>query len=264
MKRILLCPPDHYDIEYEINPWMHVDNKVDQTDVQKSYISLKELYLSLGVEVYEIEPAKGLPDMVYSANFGQVIGKKFVRSNFKYPQRRKEADLAAKYFQEKFGFEDVPLPNDIFFEGQGDLLNDGERFFFGWGKRSEKEAKPYLEKYFGREIIDFNLVNPYFYHLDTAFSPITSEIAVYNPESFTDEGIQTIKRHFSTVIETNEEDNKVIACNMVIVGKNIVHGTGISQSLGDQLASLGFILHAIDTTEYIKGGGSVKCVSFEF
>lgn len=264
MKRILLCPPDYYDIEYEINPWMHISNKVDKSKVENAYNQIKDLYVSLGVEVYEIEAAKGLPDMVYTANFGQVAGTQFIRSNFKYEQRRKEADLASEYFQKKFGFETVALPEDIFFEGQGDLLNDGNRFFFGWGKRSDKRAKPFLEKYIGREVIDFELVNPYFYHLDTALTPLSPEIVVYNPQSFTKEGIDTIHKTFKTYIETNEVDSKVIACNMVRVGKHVVHGAGISAELQEALTNLGFVLHAIDTTEYIKGGGSVKCVSFEF
>lgn len=259
-----MCPPDYYDIEYEINPWMHVTNKVDKQKVSTIYNQLKALYESLGVDVYEIGAVKGLPDMVYTANLGQVVGEKFIVANFKYEERRKEADFASAYFKKKFGYETIKLPDDIFFEGQGDLLSDGKRFFIGWGKRTDKRAKSYLEKYLGADIMDFELVNPYFYHLDTALAPISPEIVVYNPQSFTADGIKKIHKNFKNCIETNDIDSKVIACNMVIVGNNIVHGAGISHSLSENLGNLGYSLHSIDTREYIKGGGSVKCVSFEF
>ena len=264
MKRILLCPPDYYDIEYEINPWMHTSNKVDHEKVQSIYQQIKSLYLSLDIEVHEIQAEKGLPDMVYSANFGEVRGNTFIKSNFRFSQRRAEADFAAKFFQEKFGYKTVSLPEDIFFEGQGDLLNDGKRFFFGWGKRSQQEAKPYLEKYLDAEVIDFELINPYYYHLDTCFTPLTPDLVMINPKSFKPEGLKKIHEIFSQVIETNEEDNNFLACNLINAGKNIVFAKGSSKVLREKLEGLGYILHEVDMTEYIKGGGSVKCISFEF
>ncbi len=264
MKRILLCPPNFYDIEYEINPWMHIAEKVDQAKVQAAYKKVKDLYISFGVEVHEIDPVKGLPDMVYSANFGQVHGKTFIAANFKYQQRRREAEFAAAYFQKKFGFKTAKLPDDIFFEGQGDLLNDGIRFFFGWGKRSEQAAKPYLETLLNSEIIDFELINPYYYHLDTCFAPLSEDVVMINPKSFKPEGIEKVYASFKHVIETNDQDNTFLACNLVRAGKNIVFAAGSSEALREKLQSLGYVLHEVDTVEYIKGGGSVKCISFEF
>lgn len=264
MKRILLCPPNYYDIEYEINPWMHVAHKVDPEKVMATYKKVKEIYTSIGIELYEITPQKGLPDMVYSANFGEVVGDTFIQSNFKFPQRRREADFAARYFKESFAFNTVTIPENIFFEGQGDLLNDGTRFFFGWGKRSEQSAKPYLEKFLNAEVIDFELINPYYYHLDTCFAPLTSDLVMINPQSFKPEGLKKVYQSFSTVIETNDQDNQVLACNLVHAGKNIVFAKGCSESLREKLHEEGYSLYEVDTTEYIKGGGSVKCISFEF
>jgi N-dimethylarginine dimethylaminohydrolase len=243
---------------------MHVSNKVDHVKVRESYKTIKSLYQSFGVEVYEIQAVKGLPDMVYSANFGQVVEKSFIKANFKYPQRRAEADFAAKYFVETFGFKTLSLPSDIFFEGQGDLLNDGKRYFFGWGKRSQKEAKPYLEKFLEAEVIDFELINPYYYHLDTCFAPLRPDLVMINPKSFKPEGIKKVYESFANVIETNDEDNKFLACNLIRAGKNIVFAKGQSKPLREKLEGLGYVLHEVEMDEYIKGGGSVKCVSFEF
>lgn len=264
MDRILLCPPNFYGIEYEINPWMHISNQVITQNAFSAYYQIKEIYLSLGMEIHEIQPENGLPDMVYSANFGQVSGQRFLKANFKYPQRRKEADLAAAYFAEKFGFATESLPEDIYFEGQGDLLNDGKRFFLGWGKRSDQKAKPYIEKFLNTEVIDFELINPYYYHLDTCFAPLTPDLVMINPKSFKPEGIQKVYDSFANVIETNDEDNQVLACNLVHSGKNIVFAKGTSKPLREKLQTLGYTIHEVDMTEYIKGGGSIKCVSFEF
>lgn len=264
MKRVLLCPPTYFDVEYEINPWMDVNVKPDSQAAMNAYKQIKSLYEQFKCEIYEIDQVKGLPDMVYTANVGEVKTSMFLKSNFKYDQRKKEADLAEEYFAKKFDFEAVSLPEHIYFEGQGDLLNDGERYFFGWGKRSMPEAKPYIEDFLNTAVVDFELINPYYYHLDTCFAPLSDSLVVINPRSFTEAGLKKIRSCFDAVIETSEEDDKVIACNMVHVGKNIVVGKGITNELKEKLAKFGYTVHEVDMREYIKGGGSVKCCTFEF
>lgn len=264
MKRVLLCPPTHFDVSYEINPWMHMEIQPEAQGTHAAYARLKQKYTELGFEIHEIEQIKGLPDMVYTANVGNLFGDTFIKANFKFGERRKEADYAADYLQKKFGFKVVSLPEDIFYEGQGDVLTDGQRFFFGWGKRSDYKAKAHLEQIMGVELIDFKLVDPFYYHLDTCFAPLTSDIVMINPRSFTEEGIQKIYSVFPTVVETSEEDNKYLACNLVVAGDTIVVGKGITQTTKDKLATLGYNTYEIDMKEYLKGGGSVKCCTFEF
>jgi N-dimethylarginine dimethylaminohydrolase len=225
---------------------------------------MKAKYRELGVEVHEIPQVKGLPDMVYTANVGFLKNSTFIRANFKYEQRRKEADYAERYLEKHFDVEAVALPEDIYFEGQGDLLTDGERFFFGWGKRSDKKAKPYLEDFLNSPVIDFELINPYYYHLDTCFAPLKPGIAVINPESFTEEGKKNVYKCFDQVIEASEEDNKVLACNMVQVNNTIIVGAGITTVLKDKLSKVGYNIFEVPMDEYLKGGGSVKCCTFEF
>jgi len=104
MKKILLCPPKYFNIEYEINPWMHVENKVIKHTVQDEYQKLKQTYLDLGVNILEITPERDTPDMVYTANLGFVKNKTFVAANFKYKERQKESYYSEQYFR-KHGFE---------------------------------------------------------------------------------------------------------------------------------------------------------------
>lgn len=263
MKKVLLCPPTFYDVTYEINPWMHVENKVDHKRVQEEYAELKSVYSELGVAMLELPQEQGLPDMVYSANYGFPIGNIFIKSNYKFPQRKKEAELSKAYF-EQLGFAIEELPESVHWEGQGDLLTIGGRYFLGWGKRSDKASKEYLEKILGKPIIDFELINPYYYHLDTCFTPFDAETVAINPKSFTQDGLKTLRREFRNIIEVGKPDNDLIACNAVVVGKTIVVAKGISDALKESYAFYGYTTREVPMDEYRKGGGSVKCLTLEF
>jgi N-dimethylarginine dimethylaminohydrolase len=263
MKKILLCPPAFYDIEYIINPWMKVENKVNKEVVLKEYESLKNKYKSLGLDVLEIEPVSGLPDMVYAANFGFVKDNIFVKSNFKYPQRQEESIYSKKFF-EKLGFKVAEMPEEITFEGQGDLLYSKGRYFMGYGKRSCLKAKKYIENFLQGEVFELKLSDPYFYHCDMSFAPLDEKTVVINRNSFDREGLEKIYKNFPNVITTSTLDNKIFCCNLVMAGKNIVVGKGISQKLKNDFAKYGFVTHEIEMSEYRKGGGSVKCLTLEF
>jgi N-dimethylarginine dimethylaminohydrolase len=263
MKKILLCPPAFYDIEYVINPWMNVKNKVDKKKVLEEYEDIKRTYKSLGVEVLEIDPEKGLPDMVYAANLGFVKDNIFIKSNFKYPQRQSESIYSKKYF-EKLGFEIKELPKEISFEGQGDLLYMGGKYFMGYGKRSSLSAKKYIENFLKGEVFELKLSDPYFYHCDMSFAPLNDKTAVINKHSFDKDGLEMIYKNFPNIILAGESDNNIFSCNLVVVDKNIVIGKGISDKLKNDFARYGFTTHEVDIAEYRKGGGSIKCLTLEF
>lgn len=261
MKKIVMCAPTYYQIEYEINPWMHINNDVDPKGAAAAYQQLKQTYTKLGVEILDIAPAKGLPDMIYTANLGFALTDKFVVANFRYPERRGESALAKKYFQD-LKFEIFELPEGIFFEGEGDLLKtDDHRYFFGHGHRSMPEAKPYLNDFLSTTCIDLEVTNPYFYHLDTCFAPLSNSAVVINPVSFTPEGLKTIHAQFDTVIEASAADNAVLGCNLEVIDTTIVVGKGISPQLQDRFQEIGLTTATVDMREYLKGGGSVKCAS---
>lgn len=257
---ILVCASDYFRIEYEINPWMNVHNNADKSEVLIQYRKLLDTLSRAGVKFHGIAPDPKFPDMVYTANYGFIQGRKFIKANFKYEQRRGEAALAAKYFKH-LGYKVFVLPENIYFEGEGDLLYTGKAYFLGWGKRTMKEAVPYLKDILHEEVIDLELVDPYYYHLDTCFAPLNENTVVINPNSFTPRGIEKIRNHFTNVILTSEQDNKVLACNMVVSGKNIVVCEGVSSEFKTNLATFGYTVFETPMSQYIKGGGSVKCCS---
>ena len=263
MKKVLLCPPKYYDIEYEINPWMDVTKKVDHQKAKEEHQELKQVYQELGLEILEIPQEKGLPDMVYAANHGFPKGTMFIKSNYKFDQRKQEAAFAKAYFQ-KLGFVIKELPEYITWEGQGDLLMVGRQYVLGWGKRSDFAAKKYLSEYLDTKIIDFKLVNPYYYHLDTCFLPLNDKTVAINPVSFEKEGLEKIAHHFPNVIRVEEQDNAILACNATVIDKTIVIGKGISQKLKDDFAQYDYTTREVPMEEFRKGGGSVKCLTLEF
>lgn len=242
---------------------MHLENRVDKQKALQTYQEIKDLYQKLEAKVFEIEQDKNFFDMVYTANIGTVHNNIFIPANFKFAQRRGESSLGTKYFENK-GFQVQKIPETVFFEGQGDLLTSGNRYFLGYGKRTDKKAKDYLEEILGEEITTLEMIDPYYYHLDTAFAPLSDDTVVINPKSFTKDGLDLIKKSFDNVIETNQQDNNILACNLIHIDNNIVIGKGISQSLKDDLSNHGYLTYEIDMKEYLKGGGSIKCVSFEF
>ena len=72
----LMCPPEHFAVEYAINPWMNPGQPVDLRLARRQWEQLRSTYLSLGHTVRIIDPEPGLPDMVFAANGATVIGGK--------------------------------------------------------------------------------------------------------------------------------------------------------------------------------------------
>jgi N-dimethylarginine dimethylaminohydrolase len=243
---------------------MHIDNQVFQQKAQAAYQELKSIYQKLGVQIFELEPQEDLPDLVYTANCGEVCKDVFVKANFKFPERRRETEVTEEYFAKQFNFKPFTLPTEIFFEGQGDLLHTSKNYFLGWGKRTMPEAKHYLQEVLNKPIIDLELVDPYYYHLDTCFSPLSDTSVIINPSSFTEQGLSVIHNNFSDVIEPTIEDHAILACNLVKIDNNIIVAKGISDNLRTQFEQRNLIIHEVDTEEFRKGGGSIKCLSFEF
>jgi N-dimethylarginine dimethylaminohydrolase len=262
MKKLVLCPPVYFDITYEINPWMNVDNKILKERVTAQYHSLQQVYTSLHIPFFEITPQEGLSDQVFTTDTGHAERNMFIKSNFRYPERRKESDIMAEFLKKK-GYAIHTLPEHIYFEGQGDFVRNTNAYFLGYGKRSMKEAAPLLSEILKKPVLPIELKNPYFYHLDTCFTALSSEYAMMYLPAFTPESIRLIAEHYKKVIPVDEADARQFVCNLIPYGKHIILNAGISENLSKTLTGLGFEIHQVDMSEYIKGGGNIKCVSLQ-
>ena len=261
--KILMCRPTFYQVKYEINPWMRPADKVDLKKAQKQWNTLKQTIEESGatVEVMEPEGANNYPDLVFVANAAVVRGKRAYLSNFFYPERKGEDYFYDKWFKEH-GYttmKDLHVP----FEGTGDALWIGKnKLFCGIGPRTDVRALPLIsEKLKDNEkpfkVYGFRLIDPRFYHIDTCFCPLNSEIALYYPYAF-----DPVARHNMSneleLVPVSEIEASRFACNSVVVGKTVITNVG-AENTALTLEKLGFTPKIVDMSEFIKSGGAAKC-----
>ncbi|MBI1995682.1 MAG: amidinotransferase [Deltaproteobacteria bacterium] len=257
--RVLMCAPDHYGIEYEINPWMSRSRQSHRPKAAKQWAELRRILQDrLSVSVNLVEPQPGVPDMVFAANAGVVWKHKFVVSNFRHDVRRPEAGHYAAWFRDR-GFEIVRLSRGYYFEGEGDLLRCGETWFAGYHIRSDILAHQEVAEIIEREVLSLELTNDWFYHLDTCFCPLGEGRAIFYPGAFDPYARKVLANHIADLIPVSAREASRFACNAVVVGDAIVmnHGCPV---LRQRLESAGFTVLEIALDEFIKAGGSAKCL----
>ena len=259
MRDLLLCPPDHYGIEYEINPWMSRARGADTPMVQAQWRGLYEKLCSLGPKVHLITPAPKLPDMVFTANAGLAVGRRFIPSNFRHQERSGEAPLFAQWMEEH-GYEIVWLPQNLYFEGEGDALFGAETLFCGYKFRTDINSHRALADLLGCLVISVELVDPRFYHIDTCFCPLPDGGAMWFPAAFDEYGQRTIRDHLTNLIDVPEEEAMVFCCNSVVLGRDIVMPAG-APKLVAQLQERGYSCHTLPMSEFLKAGGACKCLT---
>ena len=261
--RILMCAPDHYDVDYVINPWMEGnihkssrDRAVEQWE--KLHHTLKDLAI---VDLVAGQP--GVPDMVFTANAGLVLGDNVVLSRFYHPERQGEEPHFKKWFADN-GFQVFELPTDLPFEGAGDALLDreGRWLWAGYGFRSELDSHPYIAKWLDIEVLSLRLIDDRFYHLDTCFCPLTGGYLLYYPGAFDSYSNHVIEKRVPPEkrIAIAEADAINFACNSVNVGHTVVMNKA-SDSLKQRLRDVGFTVIETPLTEFLKAGGAAKCLT---
>lgn len=259
MRRILMCPPDHYGIEYEINPWMSRRRQVDRATARKQWENLYDLLRGkLGLSICLLTPHKGVPDLVFTANAGLVQGDLFLPSQFRHPERRAEAPVFRRWF-EKEGYRIHPLPPELFFEGEGDVLRLGDDFFAGYRIRSDIQTHEWIAKILDRRVLSLELADERFYHLDTCFCPLGGDVAACFPPAFDSYARKVIEKVVPRKLEVAPEEALRFACNAVVAdGKAVLPaGCGTTRK---KLEECGYQVWETDLSEFIKAGGAAKCL----
>ena len=258
MKNMLMVPPTYYTVDYEINPWMNKTRKPETDLANEQWKSLYQCLQNVGVRVHLTSPGPGLNDMVFAANAGLVSDNRFIPSRFRYPQRADEAPLFTRWF-ENHGFEIATIPDDLFFEGEGDALFFNDILIAGYRFRSDIRAHKSISEIFNCRVLSVELINPSFYHLDTCFCPLNQDTAIYYPAAFDRYGNQVLKDLIPNLIPIETADANAFCCNAVIYDRHIIMNR-CSDSLVSQLESLGFEVHLLEFDQFIKAGGSSKCM----
>ncbi|WP_166821850.1 dimethylarginine dimethylaminohydrolase family protein [Thalassoroseus pseudoceratinae] len=256
---ILMCPPDYFGIEYEINPWMSRSRQSDRDEAIRQWNLLRDELLALGVNIEMMTPIRGLPDLVFTANAGLIWNDTVFLARFRHAARQGETEIDEAWFR-AHQFETVMLPEPWSFEGAGDALFCGETLYAGYLIRSEASAMQWLGSEIGCRVIPLQLVDDRYYHLDTCFCPLQTDTALWYPPAFDAYAQAAIREHIPRLVEVSDKEATRFACNAVVVGEHVVLNTGCPD-LCDRLAELGFTPHPTPLDEFIKAGGSAKCLT---
>jgi len=260
-----MCPPAFFSVDYVINPWMA--GHEDSLSLDRAVAQWQQLGESISefANVVTVDPQPDLPDMVFTANAGVVYGNKAVASHFMPRERRPEEPYFKQWFREN-GFDLLALDEKIGFEGAGDCLFDrgGSWLWTGYGFRTEIEAHREIQDFFDIEVVSIRLTDERFYHIDTCFCPLTDGFLMYHPPAFDyDSRIAIESRippHKRIVVDTADAGN--FACNAVNIDDQVfLHRA--SDPLKARLMLAGFKVHEIELTEFLKAGGSAKCLTLK-
>jgi N-dimethylarginine dimethylaminohydrolase len=264
-RTILMCRPDFFTVVYRINPWMDPALPTDTSLAVKQWEELYRTYVDLGFDVRLIDPIDGLPDMVYAANGGFVLDGIAYGASFTYPQRQPEGPAYMQWFGDN-GFE-VRSPENIN-EGEGDFLLVGDAILAGTGFRSASNSHEEIGAIFGRDVVTLTLINPNFYHLDTAIAVLDpapgfeNPNIAYLPSAFDEASLAVLRERFPDAIIVNEEDAAVLGLNSFSDGLNVVIASR-AKDFERQLRERGYNPIGVDLSELLLGGGGVKCCTLE-
>jgi N-dimethylarginine dimethylaminohydrolase len=257
--RILMCAPDYFGIEYEINPWMNVRVGSDSARARRQWLRLRETLGELGVVVDLLEPVSGLPDLVFTANAGLVYRDLFLPARFRFGVRQGESPYFESWARSE-GMTVVPLPEGMNFEGAGDALFCDETLFAGYRFRSDVRSHQWVGERLSVPVLPMELVDPRFYHLDTCFCPLAPDLAIYYPGAFDEYGRSVLASRIDRLVEVSPEEAISFSCNAVVVGKTVILNEG-APKLAARLERLGFAVRPLEFSEFIKSGGSAKCLT---
>jgi N-dimethylarginine dimethylaminohydrolase len=258
-RRFLMCEPRFFDVSYSLNPWMRPGQPVDTALAHRQWQELVRAYRAHGHTVETVDPVAGLPDMVFAANAAVVVDGRVFGSLFRYTERRPESMHYDKWF--KSAGHHVQRPEAVA-EGEGDFVWTGRLLLAGSGFRTRPEAHREAQEYFGVPVVGLRLVDPYFYHLDTALFVLDETTVVYYPGAFSPGSRQVLARLYPDAVVANREDATAFGLNCVCDGRHVFlpPGTG---TLAGRLARRGFVPVPVDMSEFHKAGGGIKCCTQE-
>ena len=261
LNRVLMCPPTYFGVEYSINPWMNIDNKVDKAKAQRQWDHLYETLTNLGVKIELIDPVPGLPDMTFAGDCGLIAGSKVLASNFRHPERQKESDYFNRWLEDH-GYQVFRLPKDLYFEGLGDVSLFEDTILFAPSLRSSPQALTQIRRVFPELNIvgSLQLKDETFYHSTLAFALVGKDALLYYPEAFTDESVGLIEANFRERFAISERDAvENFACNNIPVGNKVLM-YDCSAELEQKLSGWGYGVIKCDMSEFQKSGASVRCL----
>ena len=267
MNNILVCPPKHYGVEYEINPWMDVDISVNQKKANLQWLRMCDRLIRSGAYLSYIDPDPDLPDMVFTANAGFIKDKTVILSNNRHKERQGESPLFKRWFLDN-GYRVIELPKGVYFEGAADAIFFNGVLFMGYGFRTSKESHKIIAGTFDVDYVSCELVDPRFYHLDTCFLPMDGRL-IYYRKAFSEKSVDKMlkavleqclfnQKHLD-ILNVEDLYAEQFICNSVEIDNNVVTPSADGYNLfGDR-----HDVECCDMSEFMKAGGAVKCLTLK-
>lgn len=258
-----MCSPEGFAVRYEINPWMK--DQVGRVSPELAVMQWRGLHAALSaVARIELMPANAAwPDLVFTANAGLPLPakKQFILSNFRHPQRQGEQAIDRAWFAAA-GWQCIELPAAAFFEGAGDALFDAQgRLWLGGGPRSSEATPRCLAEVVDAPIQTLVLADPAFYHLDTCFCPLPTGGALCVPGAFDAASRERLARGFGDgLIALTPEEANLFCANAVCIGERVFMNRATPR-LAQELAKLGLAVTETPLSQFMKSGGSAKCLT---
>lgn len=260
-RRYLMCRPEHFRVEYAINPWMDVDAPLDADLALAQWDRLAATIESAGATVERITQRQDTPDMVYAMNYGFVDGDHVALTNFRYEQRRPEGESAEWWFGE-LGFRTTRIADAGAgaFEA-GDAFLFGDRLVVAAGPRTDVTTHRVLAETFGVDVATVGVVHPALYHLDLSFCPLDETRAIVAPAAWDAAGRETVRNLVPEALVVDENEAYTFCANSVVVDDVVVMPAGVPVRVARQLERWGFHVVTVDVSELHKGGGSIRCMT---
>jgi ornithine--oxo-acid transaminase len=257
--RILMCPPDHFEVAYAINPWMEGQAPVDRELAHEQWSALRATLGAAGAEVEVLPAVDGLPDLVFTANAGLVDGRTFIPARMRHPERVPEAEHTSAWFRER-GFAVRELPASVVHEGAGDALRFASTLVGGHRTRSTAGAYVELARAIRAQVLPVELVDPRLYHVDLVFCPLDDRHAIVAPVGLDAEGLRLVRELVPEPLELTEEEALSFCANSVVVGRTVVM-PACPPRVEARLRAWGFEPVVVDVSEFLKAGGGPKCLT---
>lgn len=260
-RRYALCPPTYFDVQVVANPWMRPDTRVDRTRALAQWTRLRAVMEDLGHDVDVVEPVDGLDDMVFAANSGVALDGRVLRSRYRCPHRRGEEDAWAAWFAAA-GFTEVRQATSGF-EGEGDVVVVGRTLVVAQGPRTDAAARAELAAFFpGVEVVGVELVDPRWYHLDTAMFALDDTTIAWFPPAFSARSRAVLAARWPDAVVIGLADALAFGANAVSDGRHVLLPVGAA-GLATTLRARGYDPVPIDVSELLLSGGAVKCATLE-
>jgi N-dimethylarginine dimethylaminohydrolase len=256
-----MCPPSYFGVEYAINPWMRPDRPVSRDRAVEQWTALRDELCALGHEVTLMPAHPELPDLVFAANGGIIIGDRGLVPRFRYPERGPESDCFADAMR-ALGVREIRTPRHVN-EGEGDFRLAGARMLGGYGMRSERRAVDEVAEFFDVPVVPLRLVDERFYHLDTALAVLDDQTVVYWPGAFDAAGRGALTELYPDAIIADEADAAALGLNMVSDSRTVIMSPECP-TLSARIAERGFDVVRLPTDELRKAGGGAKCCVLEW